>query len=138
MGTTSPMDNGVSECGGCDHHARRFGTTLVNICRNRLLVYFLITFSLIAGVQQHDNYQRSKMKAAEHRVDIVFARINYHQCVEANLIKAQANARIDILKVAETEAASQSPRVRKSIKDLTRKIRPIPLTDCSELSVVKP
>lgn len=112
------------------HHVTSF---IEDISHNKLLAYCLVTLAIICGVSRYDRAQQIKFARAEQKARIELAWNVYHQCVDLNVVRDQANERIRLLKIAQRAGIFVSEREQGHMNSLVNKVRPLPMQNCERL-----
>lgn len=130
MGGKPPSNNGVPWT------RRVFDSTVhfaANLAHNRLFVYILIALAMSYGVGKWDAHQRGIQHRQDHRSLVTQQLQDYKLCKGIEQVKAQANQRIELLKIAEKAVIFRTPQIERKLSKLVDKATPLPKVDCTPL-----
>lgn len=106
--------------------SQRIGRLLLRLARNRLLAYVVISLSVAGGFDFLDNRQERMLQGHV-----------YKNCVQQEMIKAQANDRILLLRDATNAVVFKGQDDQSRLAERVEAIKPLPADDCTPLRVDK-
>jgi hypothetical protein len=92
-----------------------------------------VTLAIAFGVGSWDHHQRNQLAENNRKADARLALNQYNNCRDLESVKAQANERIELLKVAQKAVIFKTPEIERELASLVERVKPLAKVDCTPL-----